>query len=680
MDLRLALLTALLMVSLRSEGSALPAGVELGFRVTVGETGKTNRLSRTISAKDMKSVTVVEDGGVTKMVWKGGNDEFGRNFEAVATLKRIGDEIEYGFSFKGNESKLPLCEVWFPVIEVKRTDRTSVLYPDSTGVLFHPDWKSLKPGKEIAYARPRSFHFIATIDRENGGWYVDQRGDARSWTTYFKAFNGEKPDCVAMAAVCETPAVAVGEFSLPFPGVIASLRGNWFAAAKRYREWAWRQPWYAKAKARDLGPLRDISMWFWNRGASGYVLPAVEKFIAETGVKCALDWYWWHDIPYDMCFPNFWPPREGVDGFRRGIARCKELGVFVQPYVNGMTWDMDDPSWTEGGEEGVRHTINGIARAYAFNRFSEHRLAYMCGNALKYQAKMRDICRKLVDAGMPGIYLDMIGHSSYEPCYATGHGHVPGGGTFSVNGNRNFVAAVRKDCPGVRLATEEASESYLEDFDSGICLNFCYERFGYGDDRRQFLPVAMAVYHGMAALFGSFAMVHNLPAFDPKWPADRKWKVEKDWVSMFPDQFAVEFTRGVVWGIQPTVHNYRPEDLDNPRFAADWKLMADTARFYGENLAYLFDGQMLDPGDMKCDGVSADFLIRSTYAREGEYKVCHRTNLPSIFHAVWQSPDGRKAVIMCNWTRETRHYRLQTPDVDVEGSIAARSWVKKEFK
>ena len=67
----------------------------------------------------------------------------------------------------------------------------------------------------------------------------------------------------------------------------------------------------------------------------------------------ALDWYWWHRPSYDTGYPNFWPPREGEESFRRAVARLRKGGIYVMTYLNGLSWDQDDPSWAEGGEASV---------------------------------------------------------------------------------------------------------------------------------------------------------------------------------------------------------------------------------------------------------------------------------------------------------------------------------------
>lgn len=652
---------------------------ELGFAIRLSTFGSSNRVEQTARPEGMRTRTVAVEGERTTVTWKG-HPVFGADFSVVATLDRQEDgSWRYAFSWRDNICPLPAAEIRFPVLTVPRTEETTLFVPDHNGMLLIPDWSDVKPGGCLSWKRPYGIHFAAALT-PGASWSVDQRDDARLEPAFFEVRNGMAANRVCVTGGWQPPARAASSGALPFTGVIARLsRPSWWEAAMRYAAWARRQPWAVAARSRDRSRLRDIGFWFWNRGAAEKVIPPVERFQRDSGVPCALDWYWWHDIPYDSGFPNFWPPREGETAFRAAVERCAQSGIFLQVYTNGVTWDMDDGSWTEGGEGGSVLRADGSIYAHAFNRFNDHRLSWMCATNTRFQDRLSAVCRKLSAAGLPGIYIDMIGCASYEPCFATDHAHEPGGGRYMTEGQRAFVRRIRRENPDVILSTEEPSEAYLETFDAVISLQANGERFGDADDRRVFVPAHQAVHHGAQVLFGSFAMVHGIPAFDEKWPKDRKWREEKDWKPLFPDQFAVEIARGVTWGMQPMVHNFLLENADDPRFAEDYRLMVETARFHWANRDLLFDGEMLDPGTLSCAKDPVDFLRRGTYAREGEYKVTRRETLASVLHSVWRAPSGRKAAILFNWTRREQTFDLKTPDGEASGRIPPRSWKAVDF-
>ena len=84
---------------------------------------------------------------------------------------------------------------------------------------------------------------------------------------------------------------------------------------------------------------------------------------------------------------------------------------------------------------------------------------------------------------------------------------------------------------------------------------------------------------------------------------------------------------------------------------------------------------MLNPGHLSCDVRDVKFLVRGTFAAEGEYQEFVAKALPTVLHSVWRTPDGRVGAVLVNWTREPRAYRLQTSDIGMrEGLLPARSW------
>ena len=654
-----------------------------GFRLLLGDPRDTDTSHRVeVTADEMSSCRRAEAGGETSIVWSG-HPLLGPDFRATAVLTPLPEGgWRYAFRYEGNASALAVERVAFPELVLPRTDRTRVLLPQAQGQLLRPDWPALADGDVAAWAPPLPFHFIAALEDDDTGWYLDQRGEARRHSTVFKVLRGDVGHLRLLAwyKLAVTPE-STRAFELPFDGVFRSFRGGWFAAARLYRDWVRTQPFWQKAATRPRGRLADIALWFWNRGASGKVIPPVERFMEDAGVPAALDWYWWHRIPYDTEFPDFWPPREPEESFRAGVARCREKGIYVQPYVNGMTWDKDGASWKEGGEEGRLVNRDGTDLAVMFNVFTRHRLAWMCAEAPRFQERQRRTIRTLAGCGFDGVYMDMINNAAWGSCWNPAHRHAPGGGTLIVDGYRAFVEAVRADNHGLRLASEDGNEAFLETFDAAISLYGSYERLtGSVPPRCEFVPAFNAVFHSCFTTFGSFATIDGIPAWDETWPADRKWTHEEPWERLFPDQFAVELARGASWGVQPCVHNFRLEQSRDPRFAEDYAFMVATARFWHANRPWLLYGEMEAPGRLDVSARRVSFMVRSTYSKQGDYRVVDHDGLPAIFHSVWTAPDGRKAATLVNWTRELQPYRLELDaHPALSGTLPARSWARLDL-
>jgi hypothetical protein len=301
----------------------------------------------------------------------------------------------------------------------------------------------------------------------------------------------------------------------------------------------------------------------------------------ETGLKVALDWYWWHGIPYDTSFPYFWPPRDGVENFRASVGRMRKAGAFVQTYTNGASWDCDDPRWAEGGQESVVVQADGENFSKMYNVFTRRRLARMCGEAPKFQKIIRTLERNLRESGLDGVYMDQITCGAHSPCYNPLHSHAPGGDALEMN-IRSYVQSVRDENPGFILSSEATSETYFDLFEASIMLYSSWERFGKGSlPEHEPVPAVSVIYRGANVLFGSFATPGGAPAWDPLWGKRPDSEAEVDAiVSKYTDQFAVEFARGIIWGIQPLVHNFTMKDVKNPRLTGefgvdfpDWNVM-----------------------------------------------------------------------------------------------------------
>jgi len=48
--------------------------------------------------------------------------------------------------------------------------------------------------------------------------------------------------------------------------------------------------------------------------------------------------------------------------------------------------------------------------------------------------------------------------------------------------------------------------------------------------------------------------------------------------------------------------------------------------------------------------------------------------LPVVFHSEWRAPDGRKAAVLVNWTREGQRYELEWNGQKKTGTLPALAW------
>ena len=640
--------------------------------------GKTGTV--TVASSEMRLATQKYENGCIRLEWKG-HPLLGDDFKAVAEGVRSGSGITWSFSCSGNVSGLPLGRIAFPVVDVPCAARGQLLYsPHAGGGTMgwkkSIRWDDLPPGRTVCSTMSPGFRFVAILNgKGQDSYYVDVR-DPLSNSGMFEV--GKGPHGTARVAWIHDMPLTSGNATscrLPYVATVRPYRGDWFEAASFYREWVRTTPRYAAAKSRDMSKLRDIGLWMWNRGLADTVIPPVERFQSDTGLKAALDWYWWFKEMPGTFYPDYWPPREGADKFKADVRRLKATGAFTQVYLNGMTWDEDAPSWKDGGRDSVAMRRDGSYVSIAYNRFNpNHHLANLCGEAPKFHARIGEQIAHLVDCGFDSVYLDMIGCNAYGPCFNPAHRHAPGGGTHMTDDFRAFLKGIKKLHPGVLLSTEDCGEAYVDVVDVNISTHSSYERHGWIGTAPdvEFVPVFQALYHGAVAVFGNYAIVDNVPYWDSRWPMKAWWSEHEEHLrNDFPDQFAVEFCRGPAWGLQPSVHNFWIHHATNQVYSAEYRFICDTAKFYHDHRDFLFDGEMRHPGRLACARRRVAFAKVSVFDEKVE---SHESELPVVFHNVWRAPDGRIAAVLVNWSREPQRWKLNAPDVSGEGVLRPRSW------
>ncbi|MBR2624922.1 MAG: hypothetical protein IKD23_00830 [Lentisphaeria bacterium] len=607
-----------------------------------------------ITPEDMQSFHAGENGSGR---WCG-HRIYGEKFCVTTEIKPEKEQRLQGRIYiSGFNSGKFITEIRFPVLTCPYDDKVKLMDGAlDLGLLINDPWL-LADGKDNEFYCSSTTLF-ALLYPDNTGIYLDSRSSEPDPRKVYLRPDREKHTAeFSMAFDTGNGERAFADWEMPGVCVFGNFTGSWFEAAQIYKEYALtRREFTARTKEN---PLRDLGMWLWNRGKIEDVIPPLLALQKELpGIPLALDWYWWHHNPYDTNYPNFWPPREGVENFRNAVAMLREKGIFVQVYLNGVCWDMDDPSFSGGGMKGAVIDINGEVKNNIFNRYTQHRLAWMCSCSKEFQDLISDQVKKLHDCGLSGQYLDMIGAFANVPCYSKDHGHLRGGGKFMAEGYRNLIIRLKEENPDYPFSSEGCTETFMDLLDAAIVVNTSsLEHFGGGNT---VIPVFPAIYHGKnaMALFGNYALPDGIPPWDPLWPPEDRWQEEKAWHKLYPEHFYIDVIRNVVFGTQPMVCNLTGKIHTDPEYADIWRFIVETAKFYHAHIDFLFDGTMLDPAGFECGVSEVTFMQRMIFTKPDEFKTV-TVEMPSLLHGIWQAPDGRKALFIGNYHAEEKSWEYR---------------------
>ena len=387
------------------------------------------------------------------------------------------------------------------------------------------------------------------------------------------------------------------EYLQEYDTVVAAFDGDWYDAAQRYAVWARKQAWVA-----PLDPRREVHAW---QVAQVPQKPLdvwaeqIETLHQRLGTKLGVHFYNWHQIPFDIDYPDYFPAREG---FAELVARVRARGITAMPYINGRLWDINAPSWHAANAErwAAKNSALRVRPRTLFPYLEEYgsgqKLAPMCPATAFWQNTVIDLCRRITsELGCDAVYLDQIAAEAAMLCFDPEHGHTPGGGGYWHAGYREMLARIRQAIgPQAYLTTECNWEGCAADVDALLM----WHSIGSG-----LIPLFPAVYAGMARTFGC--------QFNAR-------TIENDGGREFADRSAMLF----VWGAQLGWGDLTL--LLSPEHAALLDFFAGLARLRAEHVNTFASGRLLrDP--------RIDAPIRSS---------------------LWQTPDGGRTLFVVNPTRQ----------------------------
>ena len=273
---------------------------------------------------------------------------------------------------------------------------------------------------------------------------------------------------------CLTPGQ---DYTSPYPVALAAYNGDWWDAARMYREWALQQKWCQAGPSKDRA---DVASWvkdadIWVRGdARRYTAELSESYTSELqdalGAKTiGVQFYGWYQVDGEANWmaPLGWPM---VEGYPEMMAKARERGHYYTPYVNSLQVDFDSMDIPASARSAIALGVDGKPL-----RWTDEGEAYvMCAATDTWKDLLVQSSERLVrDGNVSGIYLDQLGGHCGRPCYNPDHGHPVGGGHYATDGLRAICSAIlkstREHYPDAALSGEVQHEMLIDVTDHRLC-------------------------------------------------------------------------------------------------------------------------------------------------------------------------------------------------------------------
>jgi hypothetical protein len=505
--------------------------------------------------------------------------------------------------------------------------------------------------REWEYPGLLSMQFLALYGGEGPGLLVST-DDMQLMAKRFAVF-GDGRDGLGLEVIHLVPVGGDGDGSFE-PGydvLVRTFDGDWYTAAAHYREWASKQWWVEQSRVRTGQTpdwVRDTGLWVWNRGRSPGVLGPAVTLQNQAEMPVSVFWHWWHGCAYDVGFPEYLPPREGAEAFREAVAGAQQHGINAIVYMNQRLWGMTTESWKE--RDAQRYAVkqpDGSVAPEVYNTFVKAPNASMCMGTEFWRDTYAGLAEEVVcDLGVSGIYMDQA--CSSLACYDASHGHSLGGGTYWMEGFKALEGDIRARCAKVKevgLAGEGCGEAWLPHLDMMLSLQVSLERYA-APGMWEPIPLFNAVYHDVATQYGNYSSLTR-PPYDSLWPEEFAPKEPLTLLDRkFAAQFRLEQARSLVWGQQPTLANFRENQLDERAEEIDYLLTI--ARVRRTALKYLRDGVFLKPPPIDAPTNEIPISRLSIYAGQQDAVQEYAKVVPSVLASAWRSPDGDVGIVLAS--------------------------------
>jgi hypothetical protein len=568
--------------------------------------------------------------------------------------------VRWRIEAKVRDPKTTLWSVTFPQFPIAAIDAEAggneMVVPYRRGQTRGYGRGAPRGDADLPYPGPSAkFQFLAAYGHTAGRGFYYAAEDGEGFTKSFGVRNRPEADA-AVLTVQHFPAnrgAGADRFELGYDIVAGPFHGDWWDAARLYREWWVSQVWASRGL---LAERRDLPGWLVRAPiAVRASTTKPERTVANnlTALHALSETFGGHPF-FGVWYGCFATPTAGASlnesglghdlpakpGLVDAVRALRGQGVHLQAYIQSMIYDaaIKDPDASEA-ERAVTRDPQG--RAVPYGTGDPPQLLAMCRATEWWQARLVTLARRAVgEWGFSGVYLDSFGKGAPE-CFAPDHGHPVGGGNTVIRGQRALARRVRE---AVRAADPEAilsGEDPIEAFRDLLDVNL------YSVNT---MPNYVPVYR---TVWGDYSLGHG-----------RVLAPGKSGANLLPE-LATLFLEGTIpgriYGDSPDVF------LLQPAHAGELAFLKSLTAYTEHGLAWLRLGEYLHPLALTPPPPTIEF-------RESvENKI---VRVPAVIHSVTRShADGSVAVVLVNVGGDA-----QTVTVPIDPALRGGIDLPKEAK
>ncbi|MDH7570482.1 MAG: DUF6259 domain-containing protein, partial [Armatimonadota bacterium] len=574
------------------------------------------------------------------------------------TVDPISGVVATRFSAKLPPNTL-VQSVRFPVLSLPArlgddgTDDRALL-PACDGLEIHNPATNLQSERLVHYPGSASMQFLAHYDA-GGGLFAA----ALDGAGYRKSLGFSRAGEALQPLFVHYPELQPrSEWTVPYVMALDAFTGDWQSAAALYRAWAETQPW----ARTPLWKRKDIPAWAFQpafyyavslrgtlpEGATDRLtlLPAhvadYQRLVGAPVVAMLMSW----EKHGSWVTPDYFPPYGGEDAFKTLTEALRQGGNHSLVFLSGLRWTLrktrdgmnynSEALFRERAEKWAIVGEDGKVQRFGKPDEDVGEYAQICPATPLAREILSGAVQRCQELGIDCVQVDQIVGGGMPPCYATHHGHPPGGGKWSAQAVYSLFEGLRREGrarnKNFLFLMEEPNEFFIPVLDAYHARDYAEARWPRNGAGVRGVPLFTFVYHHHCLGYGGdsapitpnpsqfAALQHALNLVCGKLPAGAVWSRWQPAEGVSSDQISLLRSAAALW-----------------------------ASPVGEALA---KGRRLAGGEVQADPLLLKVPVQGTNRTE------ERT-YPSVVHGAYALPDGRVARVYVNLG--SQRIRLQVP-------------------